>query len=235
MPGLDKGLVEHRLPIRPEFHPFQQPPTRMSKEVQLKVNEEIKKILKAKFIRPIKYVQWLEKIVPVMKKNGKLLVCVDFRDLNVATRKDMYLMLIADMLVDSIANNELLSFMDGFSGYKKLLIAVEDIPKTAFKFHGSIGTFKWVVMPFGLKNAGTTYQREMNSIFQDMLGHHMEVYIDDIVVKSKRANEHVDNLRKRFERMRHHHLKLNPLKCAFGVHAGNFLRFLVYRRGIEVD
>ena len=63
----------------------------------------------------------------------------------------------------------------------------------------------------------------------------MEVYIDDIMVKSKRANEHVDHLRKCFERMRHHQLKLNPLKCAFGVHAGNFLKFLVHQRGIEVD
>ena len=67
----------------------------------------------------------------------------------------------------------------------------------------------------------------MDAIFHDMLGHHMEVYIDDIVVKSKRANEHVNHLRKSFERMRHHQLKLNPLKCAFGVRAGNFLGFLV--------
>ena len=75
----------------------------------------------------------------------------------------------------------------------------------------------------------------MNAIFNDMLGHHMEVYIDDIVVKSKRSSEHVDHLRKSFERMRHHQLKLNPLKCAFGVRSRNFLGFLVYQRGIEVD
>ena len=89
----------------------------MSKEVELKVKEEIEKILKAKFIRPTRYVQWLENIVSMMKKNGKLWVRVDFRDLNVATPKDMYVMPIVDMLVDSTANNELLSFMDGFSGY----------------------------------------------------------------------------------------------------------------------
>ena len=83
-------------------------------------------------------------------------------------------------------------------------------------------------MPFGLKNVGATYQRVMNVIFHDMLGHHMEVYIDDIIVKSKRDNEHVDHLRKSFERMRHHQLKINPLKCAFEVHARNFLGFLVH-------
>ena len=139
-----------------------------------------------------------------MKKNGILWVCVDFRDLNVATSKDMYVMPIADMLVDSTANNELLSFMDGFFGYNLILIAVEDIPKIAFRCPGSIGTFEWLVMHFGLKNAVATYQRAMNSILHDMLGHHMKVYIDDIVVKSKRANEHEDHLRKSFKRMRNH-------------------------------
>ena len=115
--GLDRGLVEHRLPIRPEFHPLQQPLRRMSKEVELNVKEETEELLKTKFIRPTRYVQWLANIVLVMKKNGKLWVCVDFRDLNVATPKDLYVRPIADMLVDYAANNELLSFMDGFSSY----------------------------------------------------------------------------------------------------------------------
>ena len=157
----------------------------MSKEVELKVNEEIKKLLKAKFIRLTKYVQWLANIVHVMRKNGKLRVCVDFRDLNVATPKDMYVIPITDMLVNSTTDNELLSFMDGFFGYNQILIVVEDISKTAFRCPGSIGTFEWLIMPFGLKNASATYQRAMNSIFHDMLGHHMKVYLDDIVVKSK--------------------------------------------------
>ena len=125
----------------------------MSKEVELEMKEEIEKLLKAKFIRPTRYVQWLANIVHVMNKNVKLRVCVDFRDLNVITPKDMYVMPIVDMLVDSTTNNELLSFMDGFSSYNHILIVVEDIPKTAFRCPGSIGTFEWLVMPFGLKNA----------------------------------------------------------------------------------
>ena len=84
-------------------------------------------------------------------------------------------------------------------------------------------------MPFGLKNASTTYQRAMNAIFHDMLGHHMEIYIDDNVVKSKKATEHVNHLRKSFERMRLHQLKLNPLKCSFGVQVEIFLGFLVHQ------
>ena len=160
---------------------------------------------------------------------------MDFRELNIDTPKDMYVMPIADMLVDFVANNELLSFMDGFFDYNQISIAAKDIPKIAFRCPCSIGTFEWLVMLFGLKNAGATYQRAMNAIFHDMLGHHMEVYIDDIVVKSTRVSEHVNHLRKSFERMRHYPLKLNPLKCAFGVHVGNFLRFLVHQRGIEGD
>ena len=163
--------MEHCLSIKWEFHPFQQPPRRMSKEVELKVKDEIKKILKAKFIRPTRYVQWLANIVLVMKKNGKLRVCVDFKDLNVVTHKDMYVMPIADILVVSTANNELLSFMDGFSRYNQILIVVYDISKTGIRCPGFLGTFEWLVMPFGLKNAGVTYQRAMNAIFHDMLGH----------------------------------------------------------------
>ena len=140
--------------------------------------------------------QWLANIVPVIKKNGKLGVCVDFRDLNVVTPKYIYVMLIVDMLVDSTANNELLSFIDGFSGYNQILIVVDNISKTAFKCPGSFGTFEWFAMPFGLNNVGATYQRAMNAIFHDMLGHHMEIYIDDIVVKYKKAFEHVNHLRK---------------------------------------
>ena len=125
--------------------------------------------------------------------------------------------------------------MDGFSWYNQSLIVVDDISKTTFRCPGSSGTFEWLFMPFGLKNFGATYQRAMNAIFHYMLGHHMEIYIDDIVVKSKKAAEHVNQLRKSFERMRLHQLKLNPLKCSFGVQAGNFQGFLVHQRGVEVD
>ena len=147
----------------------------------------------------------------------------------------MYVMSIVDMLIDSTANNELLYFLDGFSRYIQIIIAVDDISKIAFKCPGSLGTFEWLVMPFGLKNIGATYQRAMNAIFHDMLGHHMELYIDNIVVKSKKASEHVNRLRKSYEMMRFHQLKLNLLKCAFGVQFEIFLGFMVHQRGVEVD
>ena len=188
----------------------------MSKEVELKVKEEIEKIMKAKFFRPTRYVQWLVNIVPKTKKNGKLRVYVDFRDLNATTPKYMYVMPITDMLVDSTANNELLSFMS-FIRYNQILTIIDDISKIVFRCPGSLGIFEWLVMPFGLKNASATYQKPMNAIFHDMLGHHVEIYIDDIVVKTEKVSEHVNHLRKTFEGMRLDQLKLNPLKRSFGI------------------
>ncbi|GKV15290.1 hypothetical protein SLEP1_g26087 [Rubroshorea leprosula] len=235
MPGLDKNLVERRLPIRPDFKPFKQPPRRMSSEVTLKVKEEIEQLLKVGFIRTSRYVEWLSNVVPVVKKNGKLRIYVNFRNLNLATPKDEYPMPIADLLVDGAARHRILSFMDGHSGYNQIFIAEEDIPKTTFRYPGAIGTYEWVVMPFGLKNAGATYQRAMNAIFHDMIGRFMEISIDDVVVKSNEDEEHLEHLKLAFERMRKHGLKMNPLKCAFGVSTGNFLGYLVHERGLEVD
>ncbi|CAL9019045.1 unnamed protein product [Prunus brigantina] len=87
-------------------------------------------------------------------------------------------------------------------------------------------------MPFGLRNAGATYQRAMNSVFHDMIRHSLEVYIDDVVIKSPEEGNHISNLRRAFLRMRQHKLKMNSKKCVFGVQAGNLL---VHQRGIEID
>uniref|UniRef100_A0A2N9I7D6 Integrase catalytic domain-containing protein n=1 Tax=Fagus sylvatica TaxID=28930 RepID=A0A2N9I7D6_FAGSY len=107
------------------------------------------------------------------------------------------------------------------------------LKKTAFRT--PIGNFYYTVMPFGLKNAGATYQRTMTAMFHDMIHQEIEDYVDDIVVKSKKREDHVEVLRKVFERCRLYKLKMNPLKCAFGVSAGKFLGFLVHNRGIDVD
>jgi hypothetical protein len=90
-------------------------------------------------------------------------------------------------------------------------------------------------MTFGLKNAGTTYQRDMNLIFHDLLGIILEIYIDDIIVKSDSMNNHLADLRLALEVMRRYGLKMNPLKCAFSVSAGKFLGFIIHENGIEID
>ncbi|XP_050211527.1 uncharacterized protein LOC126661708 [Mercurialis annua] len=224
MPGLDPDIAEHKLPLKSGFRPFRQPPRRMSREVDTLIQDEIKRLEDAKFIREAQYTGWLSNIVPVMKKNGKLRVCVDFRNLNLATPKDEYPMPVADMLIDRAAGHTILSFLDAHSGYNQVPISKEDISKTAFRCPGPIGAYEWVVMPFGLKNAGATYQRAMNKMFRGL--DCLEVYIDDVVIKSNTGEIHLADLRKGFERIRRNGLKMNPLKCAFGVSAGNFLGYL---------
>jgi hypothetical protein len=114
-------------------------------------------------------------------------------------------------------------------------MAEEDVSKTAFVCPGFVGLFEWIVVTFCLKNVGATYQRSMNLIFQDLLGIIIEVYIDDIVVKSASLNSHLADLRLAFEKMCRYDLKMNPLKCAFGVSAGKFLGFIVHEKGVEID
>ena len=123
----------------------------------------------------------------------------------------------------------------GNAGYNQIKRAKEDIHKTAFRCPSHVGAYEYLVMPFRLKNAGATYQRAMNAIFHDLIGHSMEVYIDDIVVKSKTKEQHLVDLRQALTGMRIHKLKMNPKNCAFGVRSGNFLGFLVHQRGVEVD
>uniref|UniRef100_A0A2N9G6H2 RNA-directed DNA polymerase n=1 Tax=Fagus sylvatica TaxID=28930 RepID=A0A2N9G6H2_FAGSY len=182
--------------------------------------------------RPV-HPRWLSNIVPVKKKNGQIRCCVDFRNLNKACPKDEFPLPNMDLLIDSAAGHAMFSFMDGFSGYNQIRMSTRDAEKTAFRM--PIGNFYYTVMPFGLKNAGATYQRTMTAMFHDMMHKEIEDYVDDIVVKSKRREDHLGILRKVFDRCRLYKLKMNPLKCAFGVSAGKFLGFLVHNRGIDVD
>ena len=158
---------------------------------------------------------------------------VDFRNLNRVYPKDEFPLPNMDLLTDSVSGNAMFSFMDGFSGNNQIRIAPRDAEKIAFKT--PIGNFYYIVMSFRLKNAGATYQRIMTAIFYDMMHQVLEDYVDDIVMKSKKQEEHVQILRKVFERCRAFKLRMNPLECAFGVFSGKFLGFIVHSRGIDVD
>uniref|UniRef100_A0A2N9FSK9 RNA-directed DNA polymerase n=1 Tax=Fagus sylvatica TaxID=28930 RepID=A0A2N9FSK9_FAGSY len=208
MPGLDTDIVVHKIPLKPECKPVKQALRRMKPEVILKIKEEVEKQLKAGFLSTVTYSDWVANIVPVPKKDGKVRMCVDYRDLNRASPKDNFPLPHIDTLVDNTATNVVFSFMDGFSGYNQIKMAEEDKSKTAFVTHW--GTFVYDVMPFGLKNAGATYQRAMVTLFHDMIHHEIE-------------------------RLKKYQLRLNPNKCAFGVTSGKLLGFIVSGRGIEID
>ncbi|KAL0426206.1 UNVERIFIED_CONTAM: hypothetical protein Slati_2795400 [Sesamum latifolium] len=123
--------------------------------------------------------------------------------------------------------------MDASQGYHQIMLALEDRKKVSFIT--SEGTFYYVAMPFGLKNAGATYQRLVDKIFRPQIGRNVEVYVDDMLVKSKKAADHVKDLEETFSVLRKYKLKLNPAKCAFGVQGGRFLGFMVTQRGIEAN
>jgi len=169
----------------------------------------------------------------VKKSNGKWRMCVDFTDLNKVCPKDSYPLPSIDALVDSAAGCKLLSFLDAFSGYNQIKMHPMDEEKTAFMNERSCYYYK--VMPFGLKNAGATYQRLMDKVLAPMLGRNVQAYVDDMVVNSLEKSKHISDLEELFTTIAKYKLKLNPEKCIFGVEAGKFLGFLLTERGIEAN
>ena len=152
-------------------------------------------------------------------------MCVDFTDLNKPCPKDSFPFPRIDQLVDSTVRHKLLTFMDTFSRYNQIKISEEDQEKTALIT--SQGLYCYNVMPFGLKNAGATYQRLVNKMFSNQIGRNMEVYMDDMLVKSKEELTHLDDLKETFAMLKQYQMKLNPSKCAFGVASRKFLGFMV--------
>jgi hypothetical protein len=236
MPGLSRELDEHWLLIKATFIPYKQGAQNFKPEIIGRVKEEVDWLLQAGFIQPCRYADWVFNIVPVEKKNTrKIQICVDFRNLNQATPKDEYPMLIANLLIDSTSGNKVINFLGGNVGYNQIFMAKEDVNKTTFRCPGFINLFEWVIMTFGLKNAGATYRRAMNLIFHDLLRVLIEVYIDNIVVKLVGFKEHMADLKLSLERMKKYRLRMNPLKCAFGVTSGRFLGFIVHEHDIQID
>ncbi|KAI5342997.1 hypothetical protein L3X38_010873 [Prunus dulcis] len=231
---LNLGTNEDPRPIFSGTRPIKRTQCRFRLELLSQIEAEVDKLIAAGFIREVKYPTRIANIIPVKKKIiGQIRICVDFRDLNEACPKDDFPLAIIELMVDATTGHEALSFMDGSSRYNQIRMSPEDEELTAFRTPKGIYYYK--VMPFGLKNTGATYQRAMQKIFDDMLHKNVECYVDDLVIKSKRREDHLKDLRTVFNRLRKYQLKMNPLKCAFDVTSGKFLGFIVKHRGIEVD
>ncbi|RVW89464.1 Retrovirus-related Pol polyprotein from transposon 17.6 [Vitis vinifera] len=155
------------------------------KELNLGTNENPRPIY-------VKYPTWIANIVPVKKKNGQIHVCVDLRDLNNVCPKNDFLLPIIELMVDATIGHEDLSFMDGSSGYNQIQMAPREEDLTTF--HTPKGIYYYKVMSFGLKNAGATYQRAMQKIFDDMLHKNVECYVNDLVVKPMKKEDHLRDL-----------------------------------------
>ena len=153
-------------------------------------------------------VKWIANVVPVPKKDGKVRMCMDFRDPNKACPKDDFPLPHIDVLVDNTIGNALMSFMDGFSGYNQIKMASKDMAKTTFTTEWRICCY--TVMQFGLKNAGATYQRMATALLHDMMPNEVDVFFDNIIVKSKDRESHISYLRKFFEKIKEYRLRLKP-------------------------
>ena len=164
-------------------------------------------------------------MVVVPKKGGKWRVCVDYTDLNEACLKDSFPLPRIDQIVDAATEHGILSFLDSFSRYHQIPMHPLNTKKTTFITPH--GLYCYNVMHFGLKYAVATYQRLVTKIFRPLFGKTMQVYIDDMLVKSKEHFDHTKHLQEAFELLRRYDMKLNPLKCAFGVSSNTFLGFMV--------
>ncbi|KAJ3704029.1 hypothetical protein LUZ61_007734 [Rhynchospora tenuis] len=232
MPGIRRNVAEHRIKLFPNYKPVHQRKRKFGNDRKKIIEDEVKKLLEAGFIREVTCPEWLANPVVVPKPNNKWRMCIDFTDLNKACPKDPFPLPSIDAMVDSTAGFTHLSIVDANAGYHQIKMHPEDEEKTSFLTEK--GLYCYQVMPFGLKNAGAEYQRMVNKLFKEELGDIMEAYIDDMVIKSCSGQTHVEHLDKVFAKMKAVGMRLNPKKSFFCLASGKFLGFIVSERGIEV-
>ncbi|KAM2698987.1 hypothetical protein EV1_037930 [Malus domestica] len=242
MPGVSPDIICHRLSIDPKTKPVRQKRRSYDAERYEAMKVKVEKLKGIGFVREVNYPTWVANVVLVKKnptKKSLLLqkflwrMCVDYTDLNKGCPNDSFPLPLIDRLIDSMAGCELLSFMDAYSGYNQILMYPPNQEHIAFTTDRGLYCYK--VMPFGLKNAGATHQRLVNSMFAEQIGKSMEVYVDDILVKSKHADQYITNLSETFTILKRYRMRLNSNKCAFSIGSGKFLGFMISQRDIEAN
>ncbi|GJV83751.1 reverse transcriptase domain-containing protein [Tanacetum coccineum] len=224
MTGVPRNIAEHRLNIREGYSPVRQKKRGQAPERNKAIQEEVEKLVDAGIMKEVHYLM-------VKKHDGTWRMCVDFKDLNNACPKDCYPLPEIDWKVESLCGYSFKCFLDAYKGYHQIKMAKEDEEKTAFIT--SQGIFCYSKMPFGLKNAGSTYQRLVDKAFQRQIGRNLEVYVDDLVIKSRTEEEIIRDITETFKTLRQINMKLNPKKCTFGMQEGMFLGYKVSTNGLK--
>eukprot|EP00253_Pinus_taeda_P007508 PITA_07508 len=214
----------------PEQKPVQQKLRKIHPNLESQIKSELNKLLKVKIIFPVRHSNWISNLVPVRKKNGDIRIFIDFRNLNKASQKDNFPLPTMEQILHSLAGSELMSFLDGFSGYNQVLVHPDDRLKTTFRTKW--GTYAYQKMPFGLVNVGATFQREMDTTFKGLINKTIVVYLDDITVFSKKRSNHLRDLNQIFECCRRYGISLNPKKSFFALDQGNLLGFIVSKDAV---
>jgi hypothetical protein len=206
--GVNRDVIEHSLNVDPSFRPRKQRLRKMSDDKAEGAWNKVKRLLSAGVIREVTYPEWLVNTVMVKKANGKWRMCIDFTDLNKACPKGEFPLPRIDSLVDAAASSELMSLLDCYSGYHQIWMKKEDEPKTSFITPS--GTYCYLRMLEGLKNAGGSFSRMTAKVLHSQIGRNVLTYVDDIIVKSTKQENHIADLHKTFANFKQAGLKLNP-------------------------
>jgi hypothetical protein len=229
----DTSVIEHKIPLKEEANPFRQKLRQINPMLLPIMEREVKKLLDAQIIVPLRYSEWVANLVPVRKKNGEIRLCVDFRNLNRSSKKDNYPLPKMEHILQRVTGASRISMIDGFLGYNQISVLPEDREKTTFTTPW--GTFMYAKMPFGLMNTGETFQRAMDITFIGERDKFVVIYLDDITVFSNSDKEHCQHLRKVFSKCRRFGLSLNPKKSLFAMKEGKLLGHIVSVEGVRID
>ncbi|GJU57051.1 reverse transcriptase domain-containing protein [Tanacetum coccineum] len=232
MTGVPRHIAEHRLNVREGCSPVRQKKRGQAADRNQAIQEEVGKLVEEGIMKEVHYHDWLSNPVMVKKHDDIWRMYVDFKDLNEACPKDGYRLPEIDWKVESLCGFPFKCFLDAYNGYHRIQMAKKDGEKTAFIT--SQGIFCYTKMPFSLRNAGATYQRLVDKAFHKQIGRNLEVYVDDLVIKSRTKDEIIIDIKETFKTLREINMKLNPKKCTFGVGEGMFLGYKVNTRGLNV-
>src|SRR3954463_11397236 len=249
--GIGPAYCMHKIMLEEDFKPVAQPQRRLNPTMKEVVRKEVIKLLEAGMIYPISDSAWVSPVQVVPKKGGMTVItnekneliptrtvtgwrmCIDYRKLNKATRKDNFPLPFMDQMLERLSGQNYYCFLDGYSGYNQIVVNPEDHEKTAFTC--PFGIFAYRRMPFGLCNAPATFQRCMQAIFSNLIEKSIEVFMDDFSVFGKTFDTCLNNLDVALEMCIETNLILNWEKCHFMVTEGIILGLKVSSRGLEVD
>jgi hypothetical protein len=233
MPGIPREEIEHKLGIDPALKPIKQKERRYKPESRETIRLEVNKLLEVGFIRPVDYPNWLANYILVEKPNRFWRMCIDYTSLNKPCPKHEYPLPRICQIVNFMVSCELLSFLDAYSSYHQISLTIDDEKKTVFIT--PFGIFCYTKMAFGLKNEGDTYQKCVHIILKNHIWRNVEAYIDDIVVKSEKHENLLNDLKETFDNLCKFKMMLNPKICVFRVSSGNLLGYMVSSRGIDAN